>query len=315
MMSRFLGVGCVALVAMATACSSTVDSVEPGEAVESSSQALGECTHSVKAFAGNFTTDCNTVTATKAITELDVAVLHTRAQAYFAYIMGGPIPSGTVSIAGGASVNVRDSYWSDNGRGTGARLCAIRNAIKADRSTNGVTVTNMNTTVQICAKDAMLFRFNGTILPADGTPCGLSLPAGGVGLGSLIATLGRNQQAERGWCVQDGIDGSQTAVNVPSFFNVSYINTLEAIVDPEPVTLRSGLSTTATTASAEGVDSLRTYTAYRFSSGLCGSALNTLMDSAMYGVPCSTTSASTGAVITKYIKRTGSGSTAFCVCL
>lgn len=310
MLNRFLALGCVTLTAFAAACSSTVESTAPSETVASTSQAVGEqCTGAVKAFAGNFTTNCSTVTATKNILAWDIKVLHTRAQAYFAYLMGGPVPSGTVNV-GGQNVGLRDSYWSNSARSTGGRLCAIRNAIKANRATNGVEVEHTGDSEMICGERALLFHFGGEVLPEDGVGCDWTPPAGGAGVGDLIGTLGKNQQADRGWCVEGSVSN-----NLPSFLNVAWMNRYEALVDPEPVTLRGALSSTSTTASAEGVESLQTYTAYRFSSGLCGSALNTLMDSAQFGVPCVTTSASSGTQTQKYIKRSGSGSTAFCTCI
>lgn len=312
MTSRFLGVGCVALVALAAACSSSVESSqsgETGEAVASSAQALGEqCSGTTKAFAGNFTTECGSVAATDTVGHYDIKVLHTRAQAYFAYLMGGPVPTGSITV-GGTSFGLRDAFWSDPTRNTGGRLCAIRNAIKANRALNGVEVEHTGDSELVCGERVTLFHLGGELIPEDGNGCGWTPPAG-AGVGNLVGWISKNQQADRGWCVQTGV-----ANDLPSYFNIAYLNTYEALIDPEPVTLRGALSASSTTASADGVETGASYTAFRFSSGLCGSALNTLVDNAPLGVPCVTTSATSGTEVKKYIKRSGSGSTAFCMCL
>ena len=287
----------------AVGCSADAASTSDDGLIQRTSQALTQCSGTVPAFAGNFTTNCDTVTATATVSNWDIKLLHLRAQSYFGYLMGGPVPPPTLTLNGLTYV-IRDSFWADSARNTGGRLCAMRNAIAAGH----VGVENTGDTEAICAYSVPMYHFGGEILPSDGNGCSWS-PSAAVGVGGQIAHVGKSGLADRGWCVQD-----TAAMGLPSFFNVAWLNTYEGLVDPEPVTLSASLGAgSGSSAAAIGDDTEAVYSssatapggpAFRWSStpSTCGTTLNNYLATKTFGVPCFTIG-QTGTQTSKYIKK------------
>ncbi len=306
----FLGAGCIA--ALAAACTSATDSAE---SAGSSSQALipSQCAGStVKAFPGDFTTGCGIVSTYTTITNADITLNAVRAQAYFSYLLGGPVPPSSLTV-GATTYSTRDKYFFSSGPGgtsTFAKLCALRSGI----GRGAVSMTNQGTDT-LCSRSVGVYRVFGTL---DASDCGGSLNlAPGKVLHTTMAVwwIAQSIEADRNWCPLSGM--GPEVDTLPSFFKVSTDwEDASVSIDPEPVTLSASGSlgtSSGATAAATGNDTAAIYSSsssapggpvYRWSStpSTCGTTLNNYLATKTFGVPCFTIG-QTGTQTSKYIKK------------
>ncbi len=317
-----VGVGCIA--ALAAACTSEMDSTE---SVGSSSQALiqSQCARNVvKAFPGDFSTSCNLVSTYTTVTDADISLNQVRAQSYFSYLLGGPVPPASLTI-GATTYAVRDKYFfgsgGPDGRSTSAKLCALRSGI----ARGSVAISNVGSDT-LCSATVGVYKMWGTL---DNSDCNgvLGLPAGSsISATGAVLWIAQSIEADRNWCPLSGTGaGSDT---LPSFFKVSTGASDGSVnIDPEPVTLSASLGTSSgATAAANGNDTAAIYSSststpggpvYRWSSsgGTCGTTLKNYLANKTFGVPCFTND-QTGTQTSKYIRKDPADTTGNrCICL
>ncbi len=305
----FLGAGCIA--ALAAACASETDSAE---SVGSSSQALNQpqCAGDiVRAFPGDFSTPCMEVSTYTTVTAADVSLNQVRAQSYFSYLLGGPVPPASLTI-GATTYAVRDKYFGSggDGRSTSAMLCALRSGI----ARGSVAIRNLGNDT-VCSSTVGVYKMLGTL---DNSDCNgvLGLPAGSsVNASTAVLSIAQSIEADRNWCPLSGTGAGNGTL--PSFFKVAAEVTDGSVnIDPEPVTLSASGSlgtSSGATAAATGNDTAAIYSSstsvpggpvYRWSStpSTCGTTLNNYLATKTFGVPCFTIG-QTGTQTSKYIKK------------